>query len=814
MAVCRISGGTLPVEAAADLLVLGGTFGGCAVALAAARAGRSVALVEPRTYLGYETSALLRPWLPAAALVCPPAVMSPWLSEAAPLPEAGDELPLYPDAVKLGLEDALLTAGVRLLYASHPAGAVFQEDRVSGAVIGNKSGRQVILARAVVDATDWAVFARLAGAPLERQALPAHVEVRRTLELTGASAQARLPLALDVPARLGVMGDAVWLHAGYLGAAHLLVECRFRLPLETADVRGRMALELEARRRSMDVAAHLIAGHPWFGGAYLAHSSWEAWLPSPWRLGELDRGSPALPNQPGLFILGTAAPGPGQAPETLLDPLLSARAGEALATSVLRAIQERPAPAAAQCVARCGQRDLAPIVDFGNLGERGVPGVRVELREQQGAQRGRGYARVAETETDVPVLADVDVLVVGGGTSGATAAAVAGQTGARTAVLELNSGLGGTGTVGGVDSYWYGRRAGFTAIVDRYYEEVAAALRQPSAAGRRDTDREASRKWNIEAKMHGLLRWTADAGVELFFRTTIVGTLVEPGKGATGRPTVRGVLAATTDGLRAIFAKVTVDASGDADVAAFAGAQTVYGSTRDRLPLWYSLAQFVRPGVTRNNFTSSVDVTNVNDYTRAILAGRRRGECHDHGTYVAPRETRHIVGGVTLTLTDQLTFRRFPDTIGVCFSNSDIKGKSAAEWVLWGLLPPNVESEVPYRAVVPHDLDGVLVCGKAMSCTHDALPAIRMQADLQNLGGACALAAVIAARSGVAPREVDVRALQNELVRAGALPAGLPDRPTEERSPSDEALRVLVDGLTGDEPFYIDMGFGDCQTSQ
>src|SRR5687767_908139 len=164
--------------------------------------------------------------------------------------------------------------------------------------------------------------------------------------------------------------------------------------------------------------------------------------------------------------------------------------------------------------------------------------------------------------------------------------------------------------------------------------------------------------------MHGLLRWNLDTGAELFFRSTIVGALAEPGA-AGARAIVRGVLAATPDGLRAILAKVTIDASGDADVAAFAGAQTVYGSARDRLPLWYSLAQLVRPGITRNNFTSSVDISNVNDYTRAILAGRRRGECHDHGTYVAPRETRHIVGGITLTLTHQLTFQQFPDTVAV-----------------------------------------------------------------------------------------------------------------------------------------------------
>jgi hypothetical protein len=356
-----------------------------------------------------------------------------------------------------------------------------------------------------------------------------------------------------------------------------------------------------------------------------------------------------------------------------------------------------------------------------------------------------------------------------------------------------------------VDSYWYGRRVGFTGVVDRYYGEEATRLGLPLGPAERDAP--ASRKWNIEAKMQGLLRWTQDAGAEVFFRTTTVGALVETKEPAA----VRGVLVATPDGLRAVRAKVVIDASGDADVAAFAGAPTVYGSTRDRLPLWYSLAQFARPGLTRNNFTSSVDVSNVNDYTRAILAGRRRGECHDHGTYVAPRESRHIVGGVTLTLTDQLTFRQFPDAINVCFSNSDIKGKSAAEWVLWGLLPPNVEAEIPYRAVVPQALDGILVAGKAMSCTHDALPAIRMQADLQNLGGACAVAAAFAVKNGVEPRDVDVRAVQEELVRSGVLLEEVLGREISTPVPTEAELKELVDGLTGDEPFYIDMGYEDVQ---
>ncbi|SEN78767.1 hypothetical protein SAMN05444955_1244 [Lihuaxuella thermophila] len=119
--------------------------------------------------------------------------------------------------------------------------------------------------------------------------------------------------------------------------------------------------------------------------------------------------------------------------------------------------------------------------------------------------------------------------------------------------------------------------------------------------------------------------------------------------------TVKGAVAAPRWGPFAFLSDVLLDATGDGDAAAFAGANYVYGSERDHTVMWYSLAQFEKPGRTRNNFTSMVDVSNIEDYTRAILAGRRRGGVlHDHGVYVATRESRHMVGDVIMTLADQM----------------------------------------------------------------------------------------------------------------------------------------------------------------
>lgn len=286
-------------------------------------------------------------------------------------------------------------------------------------------------------------------------------------------------------------------------------------------------------------------------------------------------------------------------------------------------------------------------------------------------------------------------------------------------------------------------------------------------------------KWNVEAKMHALLDHARREGVDV----RLGAVHVRPRLGPRGR--VEGALLSTRDGLLDVTSRVTIDATGDADVAVAAGVGATYGSAREGVTMWASFAPHPRPGLTKNNFTSNVDVSDADDYTRAVLSGRRRIVGHDHGPYVAPRETRHIHGEVRLTLTDQLTMRRWPDVVNVHFSNHDVKGHATSDWLRLGLIPPNLEVEIPYRALVPLGPDGLLVTGKAISAEHDALPAIRMQADLENLGFACGTAAALCTARGVEPRQLPVRDLQRVLVSIGALPSDVLDRAPSDPERSD-----------------------------
>src|SRR5690606_3705661 len=97
-------------------------------------------------------------------------------------------------------------------------------------------------------------------------------------------------------------------------------------------------------------------------------------------------------------------------------------------------------------------------------------------------------------EESSPIFASrverTELLVAGGGSSGAPAAIVSAREGVETVLVDLNPGLGGTGTFGGVDSYWFGNRMGFSERIHRLVGEIHERIRWKS------------NKWNIEAKKY------------------------------------------------------------------------------------------------------------------------------------------------------------------------------------------------------------------------------------------------------------------------------------------------------------------------
>jgi glycine/D-amino acid oxidase-like deaminating enzyme len=342
------------------------------------------------------------------------------------------------------------------------------------------------------------------------------------------------------------------------------------------------------------------------------------------------------------------------------------------------------------------------------------------------------------------------LLVVGGGTSGNAAAYAAAGLGIQTVCLERGFELGGTNTLGGVTNLWYGKR---TKAFEDYYAAMDAK--------------------NDGLNAPGFYRGVRKAGARILFGCATTGVAQE------GR-NVRRVYVITPFGLVAVEAPRFIDATGDGAIAAWAGCAYSFGGEHDELTLWASFAGYKpgRPEALRP-FLSPCDERSALDTTRFILSMRRNSKVpleQKHVPppfYVAPRESRHIRGGKTLTFLDLLAGRRFVDGVFRVESNPDIKGLATSDAAKAGFIPTNwkalYQATIPYSALVPLTLDNVLIAGKAYSATHDALSAARMQRDLCVMGMVAANAVHLSVVSGKILRDIPVRDLQQTLIAKGML---------------------------------------------
>jgi hypothetical protein len=154
-----------------------------------------------------------------------------------------------------------------------------------------------------------------------------------------------------------------------------------------------------------------------------------------------------------------------------------------------------------------------------------------------------------------------------------------------------------------------------------------------------------------------------------------------------------------------------------------------------------------------------------------VYAKEKYADQFDLGQLIDSRERRRIVGDFEMTLLDALNERSYPDTISLAWSNFDTHGYTVDPYLLLDH-PERVgfAVKVPYRCLIPKGLDGMLVTGLSISAHRDALPLLRMQADIHNQGYAAGLAAATLAKAGQPVRSLDIRALQKKLAAIEIVP--------------------------------------------
>lgn len=179
---------------------------------------------------------------------------------------------------------------------------------------------------------------------------------------------------------------------------------------------------------------------------------------------------------------------------------------------------------------------------------------------------------------------------------------------------------------------------------------------------------------------------------------------------------------------------------------------------------------------------NGVDGTNPESLTFGEIEGRKQveeiqrylkeyvpGFENSHFTKMAPflgiRETRRIVGKYVMTAEDILSCRRFDDAVAVASYPLDIHHPEGGGCTLTWC---GDSYDISYRTLLPAKIKNLLVAGRSISTTHEAMSAIRVMAPCMAMGEAAGRAAKIAVRKGISPDQVDVNELREELLVSGA----------------------------------------------
>lgn len=381
--------------------------------------------------------------------------------------------------------------------------------------------------------------------------------------------------------------------------------------------------------------------------------------------------------------------------------------------------------------------------------------------------------QVVQPQRPIPILHETDVLVIGGGSAGVTAAIAAQRAGARVALVERYGHFGGLWTGGLVllvigHIVQGGRQVcqGIGEEMMRRLDQMEGAIinRRPGVAPTVDA----------EALKYLMVEMVDEAGIQAFLHCWGVDVIME---GAA----VRGAIFESKSGRQAILAKVVVDATGDGDVFAAAGAEFEHRSHNvglvsrlgnlDRVnappgakpPRNLGLPTPV-PGVHWVNMHGpEVDGLDVEVLTRMEMNHRKfiwrhvqqmRQTPGYEQVYVmetAPqlgvRITRVLAGEKTVTLADLKAGTVYSDVVAV-------GGASDGGHVEW---------QIPFGALVPQRVEQLLVGGRCISAEIRMADLVRLIPNCFVTGQAAGVAAAVAVRDGCPPRAVDVPAVQRIL---------------------------------------------------
>ncbi|MHC4178320.1 MAG: FAD-dependent oxidoreductase [Planctomycetota bacterium] len=394
----------------------------------------------------------------------------------------------------------------------------------------------------------------------------------------------------------------------------------------------------------------------------------------------------------------------------------------------------------------------------------------------------------------------VDVLVVGGGPAGIGAALGAAKQGANTLLVENHA------FFGGVAAWGLGMPINQMRPASKPRGDVHELVLEKLLALGDQAVRIGSHQLycNVEYLKVAVLDALDQVGCKYLVHTQAVDAVVKGNR-------ITGVVVGTKNGPATIHAKAVVDCTGDADVAYFAGAETmkevgnlspstlllnlgnvtkeqarkanireIAKRAREKYPLIPSGWGLPTVANSRHFYINHSGTRDLGQFDTTDPFQRSEAECQSRrqvvqmtqamrefggeelkeieligvGPQMGVRETRRVKGGYVLTEEDALEGRKFDDVIAWRSGHLDIGFVRLTRMKI---------HDVPYRAIVPEKLDGLLMAGRCISATHVGASAGKSMGNCVATGHAAGIAAATSAATNRPPRELKVGKIQDAL---------------------------------------------------
>ncbi|MDF1516037.1 MAG: FAD-dependent oxidoreductase, partial [Anaerolineae bacterium] len=392
-----------------------------------------------------------------------------------------------------------------------------------------------------------------------------------------------------------------------------------------------------------------------------------------------------------------------------------------------------------------------------------------------------------EPSRSLPVIRDVDVIVVGGGPAGFSAALASARNGANTVLIERFGYLGGTATaslMACINGFRNQVEPDFTQTVRGIAEELVLELKAMNGLGKSPYPQKEyptlpghmsySYAIDTEKFKYLLMRMCVDAGVELMLHNRFCEVVVDD-------DVLKGIIVENKSGRQVLLSRIIVDASGDGDVAARGGVPfwQVKGDEAPRLndTLMYRIqfgnrrpaepfaCDFGSHAVVWGPGAPPIDGVDAQQLSQAEIQARlsvyedfrhkreREPTLHDAVLVESPpllgiRQTRFIEGEYKLTADDAISGRRFADVVA-------ISSCAIISYYGYRRYLEHEGYDIPYRSLLPLGIENLLIAGRCISSEQQPYESHRAMVPIMAIGQAAGSAAALSADAGIAPRNLD-----------------------------------------------------------